>query len=1428
MSSYQFPPLKDEKEFESLVNDLCEEKYGFEFQVYGRKGQNQSGIDGLSFSKNEKQIVYQCKNKLIARNDIKIQAELLKDIEDEVKSASAKFTNIDTFIFANSFKQDTVLQDRATELTSQYGFTVIVWSWEEIEGLLEKYPTVAKYYYPWAFYKSVLSENDIKQKFHENSVFLLSSSNLYIEKSFIDMPEFDEIFEFINSENYKDDLLVLTGKAGIGKTAILSKIQSDLIESKMAYLGIKSDKIDIESRDSFSKFFGVEDLLHSIKQLSRKEKVIVLIDQLDALSLTMSSNQKVINIILGFIEQLKYISNVKVIVSIREYDLKNDPLFKHLDDSNVIRTQLLSFEYVNNKLKSFVKESVTLNNILIELLRTPLHLSIFIDLYPNDNSCISIKTLQDLYNKFWEQKVNSESIDRITRQNSIKLLNLVVQKMNEIKKIEVPALYFEDEFKEEMSLLCSNGILKQENNKITFFHQTFYDYVFARDFAIKGVSLFEYILTTYQDLSIREQFKQIIQFLRGTDESMYLLELENILHSDKVRFHIKLLLMSYLGSLENPTIEEFAFVKKLFTDDKNFEKYFIESWISADWLIYFKKDGFFNDENFKKYNLHYRLDTFVNKEPYLVLEIFDECESEFKDEAIMLSLERLDRWNDYSFAIFEKYHHIMRKENVRFDIEKIYKKVYLFNQEYAIHLFFDFLDTLIKEADDSNKNDLLDYHWYRIFEFLVATNKQYIFQKLLESIQKISEKIKNEYSKKEFLITDHVFDYLMWQFEELPHSTWGLYRSTLHQISQLAIDDKDVFLELIQPYQDSRYLSLITFFIFGYSKNPYEYKNETLTLLTNPRLLEAMSFDQDTGYELAMLLAKSFHLYDVSEQEKIFNTILQINPKWQKTTFLGKWDMKSVYQGTYIGLQRYEFLCLLNIIDIKKFGYFKEFQELKRKFHWYKLNKPHKSNVSVAGAPLKQEVYKKMSLEHWLQSMKIFDGTNSRKSMNSFFRGGKTEHHRQFEKEVTEKPDNFYDLLLQLKSENIHADYLSAGLSGLIASNYDEERVLKIIHLYSDIDNSWLKRTILKAMKHLIHQNKFDESFIYILEANQNIRYEGLVRDQEKFQTIHDHMSSAINSFEGEFAELLPLVYTNVFHDESGKKRVLSLVNNIILDSESFVIFGLLRTLGSIESVDKIVFAKLLVDLIKKDEIGQVSIYSLQNLHYLYGNSFITKEELIDFTKKALSFVKQVKDREDSHYIQNLGMYLFYYYLHENDEIFEELLNDAIDSNSHIIHGVLHQIFAQELHSKDRKKVEKSKQFILKFKNSDNNDYFYTFDLIKMNGLNFIQNDFDFVKSLAQSIHIRRETNSFINYLKNEYHLDTAISEKIFELLEIVIDNIDANKEMGYYDSRPLIEFILELNTRTKSDEKKIALLDLMDKFLMSDTLRDTTKAAID
>lgn len=67
-----------------------------------------------------------------------------------------------------------------------------------------------------------------------------------------------------------------------------------------------------------------------------------------------------------------------------------------------------------------------------------------------------------------------------------------------------------------------------------------------------------------------------------------------------------------------------------------------------------------------------------------------------------------------------------------------------------------------------------------------------ILKKLLKYIQKISNKFKKEYSKKEFLITDKIFDSSMWQFENL-YTIWGLYLKTLKTISMLAQEEKNSF-----------------------------------------------------------------------------------------------------------------------------------------------------------------------------------------------------------------------------------------------------------------------------------------------------------------------------------------------------------------------------------------------------------------------------------------------------------------------------------------------------------------------------------------------------------------------------------------------------------------------------------------------------------
>ncbi|KIM10177.1 MAG: hypothetical protein KU38_07835, partial [Sulfurovum sp. FS08-3] len=148
MADYQWQPLKDDKKFEELINALCIQEYKREFQLYGRNGQKQNGIDGKC-SKGE--ICFQCKNK----KDLK---QLLRDLESDTQSMMANFTPVKS-IFACAAPRDTKLQDKAQELSKKHSIEIIVWSWNEIEDIVEKYEDVAKKFYPHIYKIKIIIQN---------------------------------------------------------------------------------------------------------------------------------------------------------------------------------------------------------------------------------------------------------------------------------------------------------------------------------------------------------------------------------------------------------------------------------------------------------------------------------------------------------------------------------------------------------------------------------------------------------------------------------------------------------------------------------------------------------------------------------------------------------------------------------------------------------------------------------------------------------------------------------------------------------------------------------------------------------------------------------------------------------------------------------------------------------------------------------------------------------------------------------------------------------------------------------------------------------------------------------------------------------------------------------------------------------------------
>jgi hypothetical protein len=96
-----------------------------------------------------------------------------------------------------------------------------------------------------------------------------------------------------------------------------------------------------------------------------------------------------------------------------------------------------------------------------------------------------------------------------------------------------------------------------------FFHETFFDYCFARHFLASGDSLRDLLTSSEQDLFRRAQVRQILAVERGADVTAYLADLGWLLNSPDVRLHIKVLVVALLDTVPTPTGQEWQLLRPL-------------------------------------------------------------------------------------------------------------------------------------------------------------------------------------------------------------------------------------------------------------------------------------------------------------------------------------------------------------------------------------------------------------------------------------------------------------------------------------------------------------------------------------------------------------------------------------------------------------------------------------------------------------------------------------------------------------------------------------------------------------------------------------------------------------------------------------------------------------------------------------------------
>ena len=143
------------------------------------------------------------------------------------------------------------------------------------------------------------------------------------------------------------------------------------------------------------------------------------------------------------------------------------------------------------------------------------------------------------------------------------MFDKLVSTMYERQELSVHIRAFETNFSAELQYLLTNELLlKTKSNQIQFFHQTLFDYVYARRFTEQGRDLLEVLKEQHQGLFSRAAVKSILTFLRDQDRREYIHVIDQLLYAkdddgkELYRYHLKSLALSNMAYFETPLEEE--------------------------------------------------------------------------------------------------------------------------------------------------------------------------------------------------------------------------------------------------------------------------------------------------------------------------------------------------------------------------------------------------------------------------------------------------------------------------------------------------------------------------------------------------------------------------------------------------------------------------------------------------------------------------------------------------------------------------------------------------------------------------------------------------------------------------------------------------------------------------------------------------------
>lgn len=860
-------------------------------------------------------------------------------------------------------------------------------------------------------------------------------------------------------------VVLLTGTAGSGKSGVIREFIGQLEELGIPTLAFRVDQhLDCTSPKTLGKAITgrEESPVSTLKGIETGGTSVLIVDQVDAVSEVSGRNGVVKQAVLRLVDQVRNFGSVKLIIACRTFDLESDERLKALKDTHgVAHVDVALLDWKSDVEPLLTSKSIDVTRFTDkqrELLGLPLNLTLFLETCDQTEPIFASRN--DLFALLLEKKRRSIRVDRQLAWELITPLSRLAEWMSERQKLDAPEDLLAD-FGGSIDILRSEGLIVRSRGQINFFHESFFDYVYARSFASRQQSLEALLLSSEQHLFRRTQVRQILETLRQIDSFRYLLELRTVLNSNSVRYHIKVAIAQWLGSLADPTVEEKNIVLTLSakSDMETFPPLWRYAFFSAvGWFDLLFRDGWIlqeisGEKPARRENILWWLGMMAGQRPTEVAGLLDNWWGGDAERG-----RKLVDW--FGFAKRKNGDAVLTNLCSRalrssagdlFGTNRLNSRVMMLhawtgdNSSGATEVLKAYFEAWFDIHPDQHPfatDEYVKLDSYSLGEMAKKSPKAFVEGTVDVFVRSINLIIQREADGHR----DYSFDHRTYSGHHFRGDAFlSMFRAAL---KEMAVKEPEFVREVLAMLDPAKHEVFTHLWLETIASNSTALKNLFMQVLDSPHLFEA-GWDGADWKSLAHAAKQVLPYLNEEEAGRLAERIRNYRPELDRAITIVKRTFpagESVVRSTRASLMYllnasgHVEWCILEYIDDGRLGRSSTLRllELRRKFPKSKLPEPHHNEGHFVRSPIQRAEASRMTDDHWLRAIERYNNEEDRRRERTYTDGGASQLATELQQLAKTQSARFARLLERIPNEAPQT-YVSHLLWGLAeADDLDE------------------------------------------------------------------------------------------------------------------------------------------------------------------------------------------------------------------------------------------------------------------------------------------------------------------------------------------------------------------------------------------------------